>query len=306
LLPRTANEPEELQFDAVQIEVQRLRGNVYVLSSTGGNVSAGNITVQFGPDGVLVVDTQYHQLALRNLEAIRALTSQPVKYVINTHMHVDHVSGNELFRWNGSPSRAFDAVSAAKVLAHEKVLQRLSKPISDGGRRGEVWPTDVYAGAEAQVAFNGEIVRLRHQPRAHTDGDTFVHFVGSDVVSAGDIYQNIRYPFIDRANGGSIDGLVEALDNLVDMVSTSGERAGETLVVPGHGAVATEADAVAYRDMIVGVRDRIQRMIDAGMSLRQIQAADPTADYDPRFRVYTGTWTVTQFVEAIYQDLASK
>lgn len=291
---------EPLQFDLVEIEVEKIRDDVYVLFGVGGNVSAGNITVYRRPSGLLLVDSQYGPLGEKNLAAIRTFADEPVTHVVNTHMHVDHVGGNEFFREHGTVAQS-DAVA---VVAHERVLSRMKRPRADGGMRSGVWPTETYASAESRIDVGGETVRLLHQPSGHTDGDTFVYFPSADVVSAGDTFNLTRYPFIDRANGGSFAGIVEGLNNLVALAAASGEEEGATLIVPGHGRVAGEADVVEYRDMIVTIRDRIQLMIDSGMSLSEVQAARPTAEFDALYGHDEGFWTTGEFVWTVYEELA--
>jgi glyoxylase-like metal-dependent hydrolase (beta-lactamase superfamily II) len=168
------------------------------------------------------------------------------------------------------------------------------------------WPTETYFAGWHDIYFNGEAVRLFHVPAAHTDGDSLVFFRRSDVVSTGDVFTTTSYPVIDIARGGSIQGLIEALNRVIDLTvlarQREGRRSGGTLVVPGHGRICDQTDVVQYRDMVTIVRDRIRDLIDRGMSLEQVLAAGPTADYDPRYATGGGEATA-RFVESVYRSL---
>ena len=292
-------------FNAVEIDVVPVRGNVYMLVGAGGN-----ITAQVGDDGVLMVDTQYAELGERLLAAVRTLSDLPIKWVVNTHVHGDHVGGNAYFYANsglpgaGGPGTGVTSASYdQRIVAHENVLLRMSEP-EPAGVPAELWPNDTYFVGDKELHFNGEGIRLIHHPAAHTDGDTLVHFRATDVVAAGDVYNNLLFPVIDRTRGGSIEGIVAGLENLLHIVISKSHGEGGTLVVPGHGRIADEADLVEYRDMVVIVRDRIARMADQGMSLEQVQAARPALEYEPRYGGGEGGfWTTESFVEAVYRDL---
>lgn len=276
-----------LDFSRVEIRTVPVQGPIFMLVGLGGN-----ITVQIGEDGVLLVDSQYDQIADKNLAAISALSSRPVSYIINTHAHVDHISGNARLAASGGQDRTV-------IMAHRNVLLRHSA--AEGGRRKAVWPTDVYGFGERTIRFNGEDIRLIHQPKAHTDGDTIISFETSNVVSAGDIYNETRYPYIDKWTGGSFRGIVEGLDTLVDLVVNDG-RPG-TMIVPGHGELQDEAAVVAYRDMIKTIRDRIRGMLDEGMSLEEIQAAGPTREFDSKYGSESGWWSTAEFVREVALEL---
>jgi glyoxylase-like metal-dependent hydrolase (beta-lactamase superfamily II) len=153
--------------------------------------------------------------------------------------------------------------------------------------------------------FNGEGVHMIHQPSAHTDGDSFVYFRGSDVIAAGDIFLTNSYPIIDLASGGSINGTIEALNNILDMAIPEFRLEGGTLIVPGHGRLSDSADVAYYRDMVTVIRDRIRDMMKRDMTLDQVKAARPTRDYDPRYGASSGFWTTDAFVEAVYRSLSA-
>lgn len=289
-------------WDAVEIDVLPVQGNVYMIVGAGGNIA-----MQVGDEGVVLVDTQFAQVSERILAAIRAMTSKPILAVINTHVHPDHVGGNAYFANNsgrnvemGWPRTVGTEVPTIPVHAHENVLLRASTE----DLPADQWPTDTYFTADKELYMNGEGLRLIHQPAAHTDGDTIVHFRASDVIAAGDVYSNTGFPVVDRARGGSINGIIDALSQLLHIIISRGYNEGGTYVVPGHGRIADEADVVEYRDMVVIIRDRIQRMVDEGMSLEEVIEAEPTFEYDPRYG--SGFWTTEQFVEAVYRDLAGE
>ena len=289
-------------FDAVDVYTLPVQGNVYMIVGAGGNIA-----MQVGDDGVLLVDTQFAQVSEKVHAAIRTVTSKPILAVINTHVHPDHVGGNAYFRNNvaqdpvfGQFRQLFARERQLAIYAHENVMSSATEP-EPTGISSELWPTITYFTPDNELYANGEGIRLIHQPAAHTDGDSFVHFRGSDVIAAGDVYSNVGYPVIDRARGGTINGTIIALRNLLDLIISRKNSEGGTMVVPGHGRIADEADVVEYRDMVVIIRDRIQRMVDEGMSLEQVLAAEPTLEYDGRYG--SGFWSTEKFVEELYLDL---
>ncbi len=167
----------------------------------------------------------------------------------------------------------------------------------------EAWPTDTFFVPRKDFYFNGEPVVIMHAPAAHTSGDAIVFFRGTDVIAAGDVFNTTSYPVMLAGDGGGIDGILNALNELIVMTVPLEKQEGGTLVIPGHGRLADEADVVEYRDMLTIIRDRVRHMIDEGMSLRQVQAARPTRDYDGRYGADEGFWTTEQFVEAVYRSL---
>jgi glyoxylase-like metal-dependent hydrolase (beta-lactamase superfamily II) len=278
----------------VDIHSFHVQGNVWLLVGAGGNIA-----VQTGDDGVLVVDTGLAQNADAVLAAIRTLSDKPIRWIINTHFHPDHTGGNEALskagrKTNGQP---------AEILSHENVLTRMSAPAVK--RPTASWPTDTYFPEEKDIFFNGEAVMLYHEPNAHTDGDSIVFFRRSDVVMAGDTFVTTSYPFIDQANGGSVQGELNALNRILDITVPAHEQEGGTYVIPGHGRVCDEADVLEYRDMVTIVRDRIQDMVKRGLTIDQVKAAKPTLDYDRHYGSDTGFVTTAGFIEAVYKDLSN-
>jgi glyoxylase-like metal-dependent hydrolase (beta-lactamase superfamily II) len=296
-------------LDAVEIDMLRVRDNVYMLVGAGGNT-----TVQFGDDGVLVVDTQFAPLSDRILAAIRSVTDGPIRYIVNTHVHGDHIGGNAAiaaagrFRAGGNVvgDLGSAATATAAILAHENVLLRLTSPAP--GQEAvpfAAWPTETFFTDRDEFIFNGEAVQVIHQPAAHTDGDSLVFFRRSDVVATGDLFTTVMYPFIDVASGGTIDGYIDALNAILDITVATNVNEGGTMVVPGHGRLSDEQDVIEYRNMVTIVRDRIREYVRRGMTLDEVMARRPTLDYDGRYGTDTGFWTTSMFIQTIYDQMAA-
>ncbi|HMF02200.1 MAG TPA: MBL fold metallo-hydrolase [Terriglobia bacterium] len=285
-------------LNTVEIHTLPVQGNVYMLVGAGGNM-----TVQVGNDGVLIVDTQYAPLSEKILAAIRTLSKGPIRYVINTTYDADHTGGNEPIRKAGSTIAGGnvagdiqDAAEGAQIIAHDNVLMRMAN------RPSGSLPTSTFLGDSKKLFFNGEGIEINHQPAAHTDGDSIVFFRRSDVISTGDIFTTNSYPMIDLAAGGSIQGVIDGLNRLVDMIIPVYGQEGGTLVIPGHGRLSDFGDVINCREMTIIIRDRVQDMIKKGMTLEQVKAARPTRDYDPLYGSVPG-WTSEMFVEAVYKSL---
>jgi glyoxylase-like metal-dependent hydrolase (beta-lactamase superfamily II) len=293
-----------------EIHVLPVQGNVYMLVGDGGN-----ITVQVGKEGVLLVDTGVTQMSDQLLAQIRKLSDRPIRYIINTHVHPDHTGGNEKVAKAGITitggnvaGNLSDAGEGAAVLAFQKVLDRMSAPAAANETPipfGAL-PTDTYIANEKPMYFNGEGIQIIHQSAAHTDGDSIIFFRKSDVVSTGDIFVPSSYPIIDLARGGGIQGIIDGLNRLIEITIPAEKQEGGTYVIPGHGRLCDQADVVEYRDMATIIRDRIQNMIRQGMTLEQVKAAKPTRDYDPQYGATSGFWTTDMFVEAAYKSLTAK
>ena len=302
---------QQQNFDNVQIDTVKVRDDVYMLVGAGGNT-----TVFTGDEGILVVDTQFAPLSTKILNAIRAISTGPIRYVVNTHMHGDHIGGNEAIAKAGRTRAGGNVVgdlgaaatSQATVIAHENVLTRLSAPPAAGQQQVAfgLWPTETYIGKKREFLFNGEAVQIIYEPKAHTDGDSVVFFRKSDVIATGDVFTTVMYPFIDVANGGSINGEIDALNAVLDITVPSNVNEGGTMVIPGHGRLCDEQDVVEYRDMTTIVRDRIREYVKRGWSLDQVKAAKPTLDFDPRYGSDTGFWTTAMFIEAVYKDMTEE
>ena len=284
-----------------EIEVLAVQGNVYVIAGAGGNVA-----VQVGDDGVLLVDTGLTQYGDKVMAAIHQLSSRPIRFLVNTNARPDHTGGNELFAKAGSKMGGGLLVGGyagdgAMVIAHEAVLKAMSAPAGKTSPTpSAAWPTDAYPGESKEIYANAEGIEVLHPGAANTDGDSIVYFRRSDVVVTGDIFSMTSYPVIDVQKGGSFNGVLAALNRLIDITIPKDWQEGGTMVIPGHGRIADEADVVEYRDMITIIRDRIQDMIKKGMSLQQVKDARPTRDYDGRYG------DPAAMIETAYRELSSR
>lgn len=283
------------------LELLPVQGNIHMLAGAGGN-----ITVQVGRDGVLLVDSGTAAMSEKVVEAIRTLSPRQVAYVVNTSDRSDHVGGSEHFARIGRPlpfSRA--AQATLFIIAHSTILDRMSDRNAKPPIPDRAWPNDTYSGPQKNLYFNGEGIQIFHQP-ASTDGDSIVLFRRSDVIATGDLFNPTQYPIIDVKNGGSLQGVLEGLYRLRQMAIPADHVEGGTMIIPGHGRVCDMADLAIYHQMVTIVRDRLQDMIKRGMTLEQVKAARPTRDYDPIYGSTTGNWTTEMFIEAAYRSLSSK
>jgi len=289
-----------------KLTLNKVKDDLYEIEGDGGNVA-----VYITDEGVILIDDKFDQDHQGIVDQVKSVTNQPIKYIINTHYHADHTGGNEKIRLAGSTivganvtGDIKDAGVGAAILSHNNVLNRMSAPTGqqapspDGG-----WPTSTFLGDQKKLYFNGEGVDILHQPAAHTDGDSIVFFRRDDVISTGDIFTTTNYPIIDLAAGGSIQGTIDALQKIVDMIIPVYGQEGGTMVVPGHGRLCDFGDVLNFREMTIIIRDRVQDMIKKGMTLDQVKAARPTQDYDPLYGSTTGFWTTDKFVEAVYKSL---
>jgi cyclase len=298
-----------------EIEVVQLRENFYVIGGAGGNV-----VVQIGPEGVILVDSGSTAMADEVLAAIANITPLPIRYIINTSMDTDHVGGNEALSKAGlsilpgavaAGAGLGDDVLAnfgyASVLAHENVLTRMSA--AEPAIPSALWPTKTFFYRMYSMYLNGEGIQIIHQPAAHTDGDVIVFFRRGDVIATGDVIDTTRFPLIDVERGGTLQGELDALNRLMDLSIHNVPLlwyADRTLLVPGHGHVYDKLDLLEYRDAITTIRDRVQDAIDRGLTLAQVQAANPTLGYRSQYGTDSGPWTTEMFVAAVYNELAAK
>jgi cyclase len=286
-----------------------VQGNVWII-----NAGVVNVAAQIGSDGVLVVDTGTEALAPKILAEIQRLAGdKTIRYIINTHAHPDHVGGNvivgkagrSIIAGNFVGQAGAGAANLAKIVAHENTLRRMSE--GEGAQTAApsaAWPTDTFFTKRSDMYFNGEAVQLLHQPDAHTDGDVIVYFRKSDVIVAGDVYVNTTFPVINLQQGGTLNGVLAALNRIIEITVPKDKQEGGTFVIPGHGRIADEADVVEYRDMATILRDRFQDAIKKGMTLEQVKTARLVRDYDGRYGATQGFWTTDAFVEAAYRSLS--
>jgi cyclase len=295
--PTGAAQAEEVK--SADLHLLQVRGNVSMLVGAGGN-----ITVQAGDQGILLVDTGVAAMSDNVLQAIRRLSSKPLTYIISTDDSDDHIGGNAALATRGR-ARGKTAMDV-NIIAFVTILDRMSAPTGQTAPTPEdAWPNNTYSEPQRNLHFNGEAVQIFHQP-ANTDGNSIVLFRGSDIVSTGDIFDPTQYPIIDLKKGGSLDGVLEGLNRLKEMVVPENHYEGGTMVIPGHGRLCDAADVAIYQQMVTIVRDRLQDMIKQGMTLEQVKAAKPTQDFDPIYGSNAGNWTTEMFIEAAYKSLSSK
>jgi len=260
------------------VAIMHVQGLVYMIVGAGGN-----ITAQIGDEGVLLVDTGKHGMANDVLTAVRSITDKPIRIIVNTSADAEHIGGNEplakIGRWLGgnAPGNFGLTVPGARVIAHERALFRM-KDLPFGAQPTETFTTD------KEIFFNGEAIVLSHQPSALRDDNVTVFFRRSDVVVSGDVFTTMAYPAVDPARGGSVQGVIDALNRIIDITIPGDHEEGGTYVVPGHGRLCDEADVVEYRDMLTIIRDRVARRL-----------ARPTFDYDARYG------SPDAFIEAAYR-----
>jgi glyoxylase-like metal-dependent hydrolase (beta-lactamase superfamily II) len=293
------------------LDILKVQGQVFMIAGAGAN-----IVVQAGDEGVLVVDTGAAGQSAKVLEAIDKLSPKRLRFMINTSADADRTGNNDavvksvgLFGPNrpatvvgGGGNNPGGANAGALTVAHENALNRMLS----AGLSGDALPISTFFGAHKDFFSNGESVQLFYQPAAHTDGDILVVFRRSDVVATGDIFVPNRYPVIDTAKGGTVQGEIDALNNILDITVPERNQMGGTRVIPGHGRISNEAEIVDYRDMVTIVRDRVQDMIKKGMTLAQIKAAKPTLEYDGYYGAPTGPASPDGFLEAVYRTLGGK
>ena len=251
----------DIDFDAVKITVHPVRGNIYYLEGSGGNIG-----LLVGDDGVVMVDAQYAPLTEKIVRAIRTVSDQPIRFLINTHVHDDHTSGNENFGAMGTT-----------ILARAKVRVRMM----EGIRGSSPWPKialPVITFKEpVTLHLDGEEIRVIPVPPAHTDGDSYIYFATSDVLHMGDVFRTNGYPGIDGPNGGTLQGTLDALQIAIDLAGPN------TKILSGHGVISTRDDVIAFRDMVLEVKARVTKLVRQGMTLEEVEAAKPTADLDARW-----------------------
>ena len=273
-----------VDYSKVQIETVKLAPNFYVLNGQGGAIG-----VLTGPDGVLMVDSQFAPLTEKIVAAIKQVSNTPIKFLINTHVHGDHTGGNENLGKMG-----------VTIFAREELRNRLAHPAPGAnGAPGSPAPAAalpvITYSSPLTFHMDGEDVQAIPIPKAHTDGDTLVYFPNANVIMIGDYFRSLGYPNIDRANGGSLPGMLAGIDAAIKLCNAT------TKVVPGHGEITDRNGLIAHRDMIIAIRDKIAPMVSQGKTLQEVVAAKPTADYDAKVPG-VGT-TGERFIGQVYAEL---
>ncbi len=276
---------QEQDFTKVEIKTEQVRDGIYMLTGSGGNIG-----VSVGSDGVFLIDDQYAPLTDKILKALSEITDQTPRFVINTHWHGDHTGGNENLGKTG-----------AILVAHDNVRRRMSSENFLSLFNQNVPPSP--AGALPVITFsdtmtfylNGLEIQVIHQPSAHTDGDSIVYFTEANVFHAGDLYFNGIYPFIDTSSKGSIQGVIAGTGKILELADDA------TKIIPGHGAVSNKQELQAYRNMLIKSRDRVQKLMDEGKTLEEIQALKPNADFDQTLG--SGFVAPDNFLQSVYDSL---
>jgi len=290
------------------LEVVKVRKNFYMIAGAGGNIG-----VQIGSDGIVLVNTGAAAASDKVLAALKTLTDLPIRYIINADAGADFVGGNEKLAKSGytiftnalGGGGGLPNGGGASILAHDSVLRKISTG-KDAMPNG-AWPNEAFFTPRKAIRMNDEGLEIFYQPAAHTNADSFVLFRSSDVVVAGDIMDTTRFPVIDLANGGSIQGEIDALNRLIDLTIAPTPfiyKDVGTYVIPGHGRVSEQMEVVDYRDMVVLVRDVVADLAKQGRTLDQIKAARPALPYETRYGTQAGV--TNAFVEAIYKSLQAK
>ena len=278
---------QQRNFDAVQIKTTQVADGLYMLEGEGGNIG-----VSAGEDGVFLIDDQFAPLTPKILAAVKAISDKPVRFLMNTHWHGDHVGGNENLGKAG-----------VVIIAHDNVYKRMSV----GGAiqllkqnyapyPKAALPTVSFSQA-ATFHLNGDDVTSIHLPPAHTDGDSFVRFTKANVIHTGDVFAAYRYPFIDVESGGSVKGILRAVDQMLPMIDD------KTKVIPGHGGISGKKDVLAYRKMIATVISKVEPMAKSGKTLQQVIDAKPTREFDEEWGKFRKPEV---FVEIVYNGLAPR
>jgi glyoxylase-like metal-dependent hydrolase (beta-lactamase superfamily II) len=282
------------------VEVVKVRSNVYMIAGAGGNIG-----VQIGSDGIILVNSGNGAATTEVLAALKKLTDSQIRYIINTDAGADFVGGNAKLAKVGL--NVLNGQTGAAILAHESVLARMSARNAKPSYPGDAWPSEAFLPKRYAFRMNDDAIEIFHQPAAHSDADSLVLFRQADVVVAGDILDTTRFPVIDVANGGTVQGEIDALNRLIELtvvpIPFIYNGAG-TSVIPGHGRVCQQLDVVDYRDMVVEVRDVIADLIKQGKTLDQIKEAHPARPYETEYGTQEGA--TSAFVESIYKSLSAK
>jgi glyoxylase-like metal-dependent hydrolase (beta-lactamase superfamily II) len=265
-------------LDAVAIKVYPVTGQVYYIEGRGGNIG-----LFVGDDGVFLIDDQFAALTDRIVDAIRTLSDKPIRFLVNTHMHPDHTGGNENFGNMGT-----------LIFGHDNVRRQMA--ISEYTQE----PPLVTFSEDVSFHINDETVHVFKTPDAHTNGDSYIHFTGSNVIHAGDVYRTTSYPYVDTTNGGSFLGTIEAT-RLLAIVANE-----DTKIVPGHGVISSKSEVQGVAEMLSIIADRVKTAIQDGKSLEEAQAAGLTTEFDERWESGRRIGSAAALIEAAYADMANR
>jgi glyoxylase-like metal-dependent hydrolase (beta-lactamase superfamily II) len=298
------------------LEVIQVQPNFHVIAGAGAHIA-----VQTGRDGTIVVDSGSGERSADVLAEVRKLSREPIRYLINTSANRDHVGGNDALSAAGRsviPTGGLNEIGAAggraPILAEEHVQAAMTAPTGEKAQYPVgAWPTVTFSAAldetQKDLFFNGEAIVVTYQAAAHSDGDSVVFFRRSDVIVAGEVFDMTRFPVVNAAAGGTLQGVIDALNRIIVTAVAPVPlvwQEGGTVIVPARGPLAHEADVVDYRDMLTIIRDRIQDLTKKGLTLEQVLKADPVKGYRRRFGSDSGSWTTRMFIEAAYRSLGGR
>jgi len=293
-------------FSKIEFTAKKIAPNLYMISGSPNvdvnhpDAAGGLVGVLAGPDGIFMVDAQYAQVSEKLLATIKKISPEPIRFMANTHIHGDHTAGNPFFGKMG-----------VVIFAREELREQMIRPprLANGNpapaRDPAGYPVVTYGmGAPVKFHMNGEVVDLIPVRAAHTSGDTIIRFENANVIMIGDFYRNYGYPFIDRANGGTLIGMLEGCEQLMKIAGP------DTTLIPGHGTWIKRTDLVPYADMIKSVRDKVKDLIAQGKTEKEVVAAHPTASWDAKTAgglgaAGAGVTSADRFVSEIYQELKS-
>jgi len=280
-----ATAPAQQDFSQVQIEPEKVADGIYMLEGAGGNIGLST-----GSDGAFLIDDQFAPLSAKILAAVKSLTPEPLRFLVNTHWHGDHTGGNENMRQAG-----------AIIVAHENVRRRMSEEhfnptfqSTTPASPADALPVVTFADA-VTIHWNGNTIRVFHVEPAHTDGDSIIQFVEKDVIHMGDCFFNGGYPFIDVSSGGKVDGVIAAAERVLAVATD------KTRLIPGHGPLGTKADLQTYHDVVKTVRDRVKALKDQGKTKEEVVAAKPSAEFDAKWG--TGFMKPDVWLGLVYDSL---
>ncbi len=292
-----------LAKDSDEVEILSVQGSIYMIGTAGSNIA-----LMVGESGLIVVDSGNIEASENVINAIRELTSEPARFIINTAALPEHMGGNLAVADIGEPFDLNPAVIDTRegfsipIIGHGNGLLLLGTEFEDLVPY-EAWLNDTFFSERKTISLNGEAIEILHQPNAITQSDVIVHFRQSDVLVTGDIFDTTSYPKFKPEYGGSLQGVIDALNHVIDTAVPIINQQGGTLIIPGHGRQANESDVVEYRDMLTIIRDRVQLAIDEDMSFEEVIAGNLTLEYDGLYGHDSGDWTTRMFLEAVYDEL---